>query len=47
MFRIADSFVMNIVAFIPGLLSHDVDDDDQPKKAYTPTNWFSGDESKR
>ncbi|XP_028990647.1 uncharacterized protein C7orf57 homolog [Betta splendens] len=29
-----------------GLLSHDVDDDDQPKKAYTPANWFAGDDSK-
>ncbi|KAM6893762.1 uncharacterized protein C7orf57 homolog [Xenentodon cancila] len=28
-----------------GLLSHDVDDDDKPKKAYNPTNWFGGDES--
>lgn len=30
-----------------GLLSHDVDGDDQPKKAYNPPNWFGGDESKR
>uniref|UniRef100_A0A3B5MSR4 Uncharacterized protein n=1 Tax=Xiphophorus couchianus TaxID=32473 RepID=A0A3B5MSR4_9TELE len=29
-----------------GLLSHDVDDDDAPKKAYNPPNWFGGDESK-
>ncbi|XP_026157854.1 uncharacterized protein C7orf57 homolog [Mastacembelus armatus] len=29
-----------------GLLSHDVDDDDKPKKAYNAPNWFAGDESK-
>ncbi|XP_024654527.2 uncharacterized protein C7orf57 homolog [Maylandia zebra] len=29
-----------------GLLSHDVDDDDMPKKTYNPSNWFGGDESK-
>ncbi|CAJ1087738.1 uncharacterized protein C7orf57 homolog [Xyrichtys novacula] len=29
-----------------GLLSHDVDEDDKPRKPYNPTNWFSGDESK-
>ncbi|XP_014830630.1 PREDICTED: uncharacterized protein C7orf57 homolog [Poecilia mexicana] len=29
-----------------GLLSHDADDDDAPKKAYNPPNWFGGDESK-
>ncbi|XP_022067363.1 uncharacterized protein C7orf57 homolog isoform X1 [Acanthochromis polyacanthus] len=29
-----------------GLLSHDVDADDQPKKTYNPPNWFGGDESK-
>ncbi|XP_030603206.1 uncharacterized protein C7orf57 homolog [Archocentrus centrarchus] len=29
-----------------GLLSHDVDDDDIPKKPYNPPNWFGGDESK-
>ncbi|XP_037618352.1 uncharacterized protein C7orf57 homolog [Sebastes umbrosus] len=29
-----------------GLLSHDADDDDQPKMAYSPTNWFGNDESK-
>ncbi|XP_024145019.1 uncharacterized protein C7orf57 homolog isoform X2 [Oryzias melastigma] len=30
-----------------GLLSHDGDDDDKPKKAYNPPNWFGDDESKR
>ncbi|XP_023119098.2 uncharacterized protein C7orf57 homolog [Amphiprion ocellaris] len=29
-----------------GLLSHDVDANDQPKKAYNPSNWFGGEESK-
>ncbi|KAI3366140.1 hypothetical protein L3Q82_009963, partial [Scortum barcoo] len=29
-----------------GLLSHDVDADDKPKKPYNPPNWFGGDESK-
>ncbi|XP_060888994.1 uncharacterized protein C7orf57 homolog [Labrus mixtus] len=29
-----------------GLLSHDGDSEDKPKKAYSPTNWFGGDESK-
>ncbi|XP_015227187.1 PREDICTED: uncharacterized protein C7orf57 homolog isoform X1 [Cyprinodon variegatus] len=29
-----------------GLLSHDADADDTPKKAYNPPNWFGGDESK-
>ncbi|XP_041834613.1 uncharacterized protein C7orf57 homolog isoform X2 [Melanotaenia boesemani] len=29
-----------------GLLSHDADDDDPPKKTYDPPNWFGGDESK-
>ncbi|KAM9333964.1 uncharacterized protein C7orf57 homolog [Symphorus nematophorus] len=30
-----------------GLLSHDVDADDKPRKPYNPpTNWFGGDESK-
>ncbi|XP_038157922.1 uncharacterized protein C7orf57 homolog isoform X2 [Cyprinodon tularosa] len=29
-----------------GLLSHDADADDAPKKAYNPPNWFGGDESK-
>ncbi|RVE75194.1 hypothetical protein OJAV_G00014610 [Oryzias javanicus] len=29
-----------------GLLSHDADGDDIPKKAYNPPNWFGGDESK-
>lgn len=33
--------------FAAGLLSHDVDDDDMPKKTYNPSNWFGGDESKR
>ncbi|XP_061571592.1 uncharacterized protein C7orf57 homolog [Cololabis saira] len=28
-----------------GLLSHDVDEDDMPKKSYNPANWFGGDES--
>lgn len=35
------------VLFAAGLLSHDVDDDDMPKKTYNPSNWFGGDESKR
>ncbi|XP_061745000.1 uncharacterized protein C7orf57 homolog [Nerophis ophidion] len=26
-----------------GLLSHDADDDDQPKTAYSPNDWFAGD----
>lgn len=30
-----------------GLLSHDADNDDKPKKPYNPPNWFGGDESKR
>lgn len=29
-----------------GLLSHDVELDEKPKKAYNPTNWFGSDESK-
>ncbi|XP_072238247.1 uncharacterized protein C7orf57 homolog isoform X2 [Leuresthes tenuis] len=29
-----------------GLLSHDPDGDDQPKKPYNPPTWFGGDESK-
>ncbi|KAM4538592.1 uncharacterized protein C7orf57 homolog isoform 2-T2 [Fundulus diaphanus] len=29
-----------------GLLSHDVDAEDTPKKDYNPPNWFGGDESK-
>ncbi|XP_018516754.1 uncharacterized protein C7orf57 homolog [Lates calcarifer] len=29
-----------------GLLSHDVDADDKPRKPYNPPNWFGGDESK-
>ncbi|XP_049426131.1 uncharacterized protein C7orf57 homolog [Epinephelus fuscoguttatus] len=29
-----------------GLLSHDADSDDQPRKPYNPPNWFGGDESK-
>uniref|UniRef100_A0A1A7YVW3 Uncharacterized protein n=1 Tax=Iconisemion striatum TaxID=60296 RepID=A0A1A7YVW3_9TELE len=29
-----------------GLLSHDLDGDDKPKKLYNPPNWFAGDESK-
>ncbi|XP_049609293.1 uncharacterized protein C7orf57 homolog [Syngnathus scovelli] len=28
-----------------GLLSHDNDEDDKPKAAYSPNNWFSGDDS--
>ncbi|KAG7236158.1 hypothetical protein INR49_001268 [Caranx melampygus] len=28
-----------------GLLSHDVDVDDKPKKSYNPPNWFGGDEA--
>uniref|UniRef100_A0A3P9QGF5 Uncharacterized protein n=1 Tax=Poecilia reticulata TaxID=8081 RepID=A0A3P9QGF5_POERE len=30
-----------------GLLSHDVDDDDAPKKAYNPPNWFGGDDGSK
>ncbi|XP_074520263.1 uncharacterized protein C7orf57 homolog [Halichoeres trimaculatus] len=29
-----------------GLLSHDADADDKPRKPYNPPNWFGGDESK-
>ncbi|CAG5933951.1 unnamed protein product [Menidia menidia] len=29
-----------------GLLSHDADEDDKPKKSYNPPNWFGGNESK-
>ncbi|XP_041637868.1 uncharacterized protein C7orf57 homolog [Cheilinus undulatus] len=29
-----------------GLLSHDVDSDEKPKKPYNPPNWFGGDDSK-
>lgn len=30
-----------------GLLSHDTDADDKPRKPYNPPNWFGGDDSKR
>lgn len=40
-------FIVGGVLFAAGLLSHDVDDDDMPKKTYNPSNWFGGDESKR
>lgn len=44
-FIIAGS-ILNILYSSAGLLSHDANSDDKPKKAYNPpTNWFGVEES--